>query len=325
MSELVDVARLAGWLASVGLATGTDLTVEPLAGGASNAMFVVRAEGQEWVLRRPTRVSHERANEGMRREFMILRALAGSDVPHPEAVALCDDPGVLDCTFYLMGRVDGIPPLPESLPPEFTAHRRDIAFALVDALVAIHRVDWRAAGLAGLDRSAGFHDRQVARWTSQLASYGGRELPGIDRVASWLDAHRPGDFRPTIMHGDYHMLNVLIGREPPVRVTAVLDWETATIADPLLDLAGFCEVWCSVARAGWPTRSELIERYAAGRGLPGVGALTYYEALYNFRLAVLLEGAYERSTADGSAGMTAMGDRVLFCVERALAIIDDAS
>ena len=100
------------------------------------------------------------------------------------------------------------------------------------------------------------------------------------------------------MHGDYHMMNALIAPGPPGRVLAILDWETATIGDPMLDLAGFCEIWCPVAGTGWPARQELLEYYRTERGLAPLGDLTYYQVLYNFRLAVLQEGIYQRSLRD---------------------------
>jgi aminoglycoside phosphotransferase (APT) family kinase protein len=321
--ELVDVDSLADWLDAEGLEAGLPLVVEPLTGGSSNAMFVVERGDARWVLRRPTRVAVDRANEGMRREFRILAALAGTDVPHPEVVALCDDHSVLGCTFYLMERVRGVNPFP--LPAMFDTDERrsEVAYSMVEALARLHLVDWRAAGIGDLGRPEGFHQRQVDRWSRQLASYEGRDLPGLETVMAWLGSHLPDDGAATIMHGDYHMLNVLIAPEPPGRVVAILDWETATIGDPLLDLAGFCEVWTPVASGvGWPSRSELIERYRAVRGLGALGDLTYYEVLYNFRLAVLVEGIFQRSLRDPTRpDQVDMGERVLLNVDRALTLI----
>jgi aminoglycoside phosphotransferase (APT) family kinase protein len=320
--ELVDVDSLGQWLDSERLEPGRPLTVEPLTGGSSNALFVVERGGARWVLRRPTRVAVDRANEGMRREFRILAALAGTDVPHPEVVALCDDHGVLGCTFYLMERVQGVNPFP--LPAVFDTEQRraEVAYSMVEALARLHLVDWQAAGIGDLGRPEGFHQRQVDRWSRQLASYEGRELPGLEQVMAWLESHLPDDGMATIMHGDYHMLNVLIAAEPPGRVVAILDWETATIGDPLLDLAGFCEVWCPVAGLGWPSRSQLVERYAHVRGVGTLGDLTYYEVLYNFRLAVLLEGIFQRSLRDPTRpDQIDMGERVFHNVNRALTLI----
>jgi aminoglycoside phosphotransferase (APT) family kinase protein len=320
--ELVDNDSLGEWLDAQGLEPGRSLKVEPLTGGSSNAMFVIERGDARWVLRRPARVAVDRANEGMRREFRILAALAGTDVPHPEVVALCDDHDVLGCTFYLMQRVQGVNPFPLPAVFESDQRRAEVAYSMVEALGRLHSVDWLTAGLADLGHPEGFHQRQVDRWSRQLASYEGRDLPGLEKVMAWLESNLPDDGAPTIMHGDFHMLNVLIAPEPPGRVVAILDWETATIGDPLLDLAGFCEVWCPVANEGWPSRSELIERYRSVRGLGALGDLTYYEVLYNFRLAVLIEGIFQRSLRDPTRpDQHAMGERVLHNVDRALALI----
>lgn len=324
---LADPRRLASWMDSVGLAEGAPIEVEPLPGGASNAMFVVRRGGHTWVLRRPAQVAVARADELMRREHRMLTALAGTSVPHPEVAALCDDRDVLGCTFYLMERVEGVNPLPASPPAALDdpTGRAALANALVDALADLHEVDWRAAGLADLDRTEGFHERQVARWAGQLESYAGREMPGTDLVGAWLDAHRPGAFEATIMHGDFHMFNVLVGDGAPARVTAILDWETATIGDPLLDLAGFCEIWTPQAdpALGWPTRAELVERYVERRGLGATPDLGYHEVLYNFRMCVLLEGIHQRSLHDPTRDpMTAIGDQADRFLARAVALVE---
>jgi aminoglycoside phosphotransferase (APT) family kinase protein len=320
--NLIEIDRLTTWLDAEGLEAGAELSIEPLSGGSSNLMFCLDRGERRWVLRRPTAVAVDRADEGMRREFRLLRALERTDVPHPAPVALCDDHAVLGCTFYVMGRLEGVPPFP--VPPGLDNHagRAELSFSMVDGLAHLHQVDWRGAGLADLGRPEGFHERQVSRWGGQLASYDGRSLPGIDSVMPWLELNRPETFDPTIMHGDYHMLNVLVDTGRPGRVIGILDWETATIGDPLLDLAGFCEIWCSVATDGWPSRQDLIERYCAVRRLGGLPDLTYYDVLYNFRLAVLLEGIYQRSLRDPNRpDQHAIGERVLFNVSRAVELV----
>lgn len=321
---LVDPDRLGPWLDAQGLAPGAPIAVDELLGGGSNAMFRITRGGTTWVLRRPRRVAIERADEGMRREYRILRALEGTPVPHAGPVALCDDHDVLGCTFYLMGLVEGVDAFPAPPALDDDTGRAGLAFALVDALARLHDVDWRAAGLADLGRPEGFHERQVGRWSAQLATYRDRDLPGIDDVMAWLDTHRPGGFTPTIMHADYHMRNVIVATDPPPRVLAVVDWETTTIGDPLLDLAGFCEAWCGAAseQAGWPSRGALVARYREVRGLAEVPDLRYYEVLYNFRLAVLLEGVYQRSLRDPDAPVQQMlGDRALVNLARAVELV----
>ena len=328
MSEqvLVDRARLSSWLDGIGLGAAGELDVQPLIGGASNAMFIVRAGAEEWVLRRPAKVAVARADAGMRREFLMLSALAGTSVPHPRPIALCEDHDVLGCTFYLMARVDGFNPMPAALPEAFadTAAGSAITFAMVDALADLHDVDWRAAGLDEFDRSEGFHERQVERWEGQLRSYDGRPLDGTDEVVAWLSTNRPGPFAPTIMHGDFHMMNVLIAPEPPARVAAILDWETSTIGDPLLDLAGFCEIWTRMTDGldGWPSRDEIVDRYRSRRRLDSVDGLHQRMVLHNFRMAVLLEGIHQRSLHDPTRDdMTEIGEQASRFMRRARELI----
>jgi aminoglycoside phosphotransferase (APT) family kinase protein len=326
MMSLLDIGRLTAWLDGRELERGKPLGAEPLAGGRSNAMFALRRGSARWVLRRPARIAVDRANEGMRREFRFLAALAGTAVPHPVAIALCEDHDVLGCTFFIMEHVEGVHALPA--PPAFDdeSGRYEVGIALIDALAQLHDVDWRSAGLADLGRPNGFHERQVKRWSAQLDSYNGREIPGIGDVMLWLGEHRPATFEPTIMHGDYHVINALIAPDRPGRVVAILDWETATIGDPLLDLAGFCEIWSEIAGQANPTRAALVERYQAERGLGPIQEMTYYIVLYNFRLAVLLEGIYQRSLRDPSREpQHDIGRRALANVDRALAIVRDES
>ncbi|WP_261566015.1 phosphotransferase family protein [Frankia gtarii] len=319
---LVDPARLGEWLDARGLETGSPITVRPLAGGQSNAMFVIERASSRWVLRRPAQVAVERADAGMHREFRILRALAGTPVPHPEVVAFCADHAVLGRTFYLMEQVDGVSPLPAPAALDDEAGHAQIAYSMVDSLATLHEVDWRARGLADLGRPEQFHERQTSRWIRQLHSYQGRDLPGVGIVTTWLEENRPTTFTPALMHGDYHMLNVLVAPDAPGRVVAVLDWETATIGDPLLDLAGFCEVWCAATGQGWPGRADLVERYRGARGLDHIGDLAYYAVLYNFRLAVLLEGIHQRSLKDPSRpDMVETGARAVLTLDRAIEVV----
>ena len=321
-TALADPADLAPWLDALGLEVGLPLQIEPLSGGTSNLMFTIERGAGDWVLRRPPQVALDRADEGMRREFRILSALEGTPVPHPTPVALCEDHDVLGCTFFVMQWVDGVNPIPVPTALADETHQTEITFAMVDALADLHDVDWQAAGLSDLGHPEQFHERQVSRWTGQLASYEGRDLPNVAVVTDWLESHLPDHFDPTIMHGDFHMLNALVAAEPPGRVTAIVDWETATIGDPLLDLAGFCEVWCSAVGDGWPSRSEMVERYRERRGLVELPDLMYYEVLYNFRLAVLLEGSYQRSLRDPSrADRHDIGERALFNAGRAAELV----
>jgi aminoglycoside phosphotransferase (APT) family kinase protein len=298
MDPLFPLEPIGAWLDAQGIAPGRPLEAERLSGGLSNVMFRVTRGDERFVLRRPAQVAIERADDGMRREFRVLSALQGTPVPHPEAIALCDDASVIGCAFYLMAAVDGIPPVQLPADPDV---RREATLAVTDALAALHEVDWRER-LDGFGRPDDFHQRQVSRWTRQYDGYGTDRLPGVRDVGAWLEAHLPTDWSPTILHADYHMMNLLVTADRPVQVAAILDWETATIGDPLLDLAGFTEIWCSAFQGdGWPSRDEIVARYAERRGLTGVPDLRYYEVLYNFRLAILLEGVFQRSGQEMAA------------------------
>lgn len=384
MSEtdaLIDPEAVVAWLLREGILDDDQTaTAERLGGGYSNVMFRLRLGEHRWVLRRPAKVAVERANDGMRREFRILTALEGTNAPHPKPVALCEDEEVLGCVFYVMEEVEGVVPHGPGLGvfTENDADRAELAFALVDALAELHKVDWRAAGLSDFGKPDGFHERQVSRWSGQLASYGGREIPGMAEAGRWLEAHIPEVWSPTIMHADYHMFNVLIHPEPPARVVAIVDWETASIGDPFLDFIGFCEAWKSMrAEGGWPSYQEMMEQYLLGRNLlvsssgdsaeslrsdaseghesageqdladrkavdrqtadstdsasqstpvsePSPTDQQYYAVLYNYRLAVLLEGIYQRSLQDPTReDQHGIGERALFNADRCSALIAD--
>ncbi|MCB0995973.1 MAG: phosphotransferase family protein [Acidimicrobiales bacterium] len=324
LAGLLDLERVTAWLDSLHLGAGP-ITAERIEAGETNEMFVLTRGGERWVLRRPAGVALDRSEDNLRREYRLMSALDGSPVPHPRAVALCEDRDVLGCVFYVMGHVDGVMPANESYDtPEESA---ELGFALMDALAELHRADWRALGLEDFGRPDGFHERQVQRWMRQLESYGARELAGIHDVGRWLGAHLPTEWTPTIMHGDYHMLNVLVSRERPRRVLAIVDWETATIGDPYVDLAGYLRMYDErrnrEPQAGWPDRGAMIERYDATRGVASPD-LTYYSVLARFRLAVLLEGVYQRSLVDPTrTASEQMGAYVEDLVVGALAEIGD--
>ena len=338
---LIDLEAILAWLHQKGiLCNAQTATAERLEGGRSNVMFRLHVGGQRLVLRRPAKVAIERANDGMRREFHILQALEHTPAPCPVPVALCEDEDVLGCVFYVMEEVDGIVPHGPALAA-FTADnsaRAELVFALVDALGELHKVDWQAVGLSDFGKPEGFHERQVSRWSGQLASYGGREIPGMAEAGKWLETHIPKVWSPTIMHADYHMFNVLIHPEPPARVVAIVDWETASIGDPFLDFIGFCEAWQSLrAEGGWPSYQEMMERYLQTRNdaaqnlskpipvlEPSPADQQYYAVLYNFRLAVLLEGIFQRSLQDPTRqDQHAIGERALFNADRCSQLIAD--
>jgi aminoglycoside phosphotransferase (APT) family kinase protein len=265
-------------------------------------------------------------DDTMRKEARVLAALAGTDVPHPPLIAACPEKSVLGAAFYLMEPVAGFNatvalPALHAGSPEI---RRQMGIALIDGLLQLGRVDYIAAGLETLGRIDGFLERQVGRWRSQLEGYaeytgwpGAAALPGFETIAAWLEAHRPAAFSPGIMHGDYHLANVMYRNDSPA-LAAIVDWELATIGDPLIDLGWVLATWPDENNVGmddtrvkpwdgFPTADELIAHYRAGttRDLSHIG---WYRVFACYKLGILLEGSFARACA-GKAPV-AIGDRL---------------
>ena len=205
--------------------------------------------------------------------------------------------------------------------------RSGLALELVDAIAALARVDWRAVGLEGFGKPDGFLERQVDRWLAHLASFEFRELPGLDVAADWLRVHTPKSNTVGIIHGDYQFANVMFRHGAPARLAAIVDWEMATVGDPLLDLAWILMGWPDpgegdrvgyVDYGGMPARGALTERYAKHTGLP-VHEIDYYVVLARFKMACVLEGGYARYVEGGADNpkMAAFGEVVLDMARRA--------
>lgn len=310
---LLDADALTEWVGDRLPGAGQPLVVERMGQetGIGNALFFVRRAGREWVLRRPPAVINAPGASDMEREWRILSALEGTDVPHPRPLLFCADPALLGAPFLMMERVDGLTPT-GTLPPPYDAApaRRDLAFAMVDAVAELGQVDWRAGGLEGLGRPDGFLERQVPRWLAQLERYRVRDIPDLDFVADWLERNRPPMGTPGIIHGDYSPFNVMASYRETTRLAAVIDWDTGTIGDPLLDLGHLLARWTNPGeeyalivdieqRDGLPTRAELAARYAELTGRD-ISALSYYQTLALFKLAIILEGGYARSVRHGT-------------------------
>lgn len=314
--ELIDFDRLAGWMAEQGLGRGPIEAIAPLTGGSQNIIVRFARDGRSYVVRRPPLHPSADGNETMRREARVLSALGDSDVPHPRLIAACGDEAVIGAAFYLMEPVEGfnagvgLPPLHAGDP----AIRHAMGLAMVDGIARLGRVDWRAVGLEGFGNPEGFLDRQVTRWSKQLASYAQHEgwpgpgaLPEVEATAQWLDVNRPAAFTPGIMHGDYHLKNVMFAEDGP-QLAAIIDWELATIGDPMLDLGWLLATWrdqgapaseAQIVVEPWhsfPTTDELVARYAevSGRDVSHAG---WYAVLACYKLAILLEGTHARARA----------------------------
>lgn len=309
----VDLDVLAGWMDGQGLGAGAPIGgVERITGGTQNVLLRFERGGRTFVLRRPP--PHKRANsdETMRREARVLAALAGTDVPHPGLIAACGDESVLGAAFYLMEPVDGFNPtlgLPEPHRSD-PAMQHAMGLSMADAIAALGRVDVAAVGLADFGKPDRWLERQVERWRSHLRSYDAIEgyggptgIPDVETVATWLDARRPATWTPGLIHGDFHFANVLIRRDEGA-VAAMVDWELATIGDPLLDLGHLLATWpgpgspMAVPGAGLPGRDEVVARYRAGsdRSLDDA-TVDWYQVLACYRLGIILEGTHARAAA----------------------------
>jgi aminoglycoside phosphotransferase (APT) family kinase protein len=316
--SLVDPDRLAVWLDATGIEPGAPLTVTRITTGHSNEVFLVERGARSLVLRRPPSTPLSPTAHDMAREHRLLSAFtdAGSDVPVPSPVALCTDPDVIGAPFYLMEHLDGVV-VREALPAPFDADGSSpaaFAHALVDLIAGVHAFDWRAGGLDGFGRPEGYLDRQVPRWLGQLEKYKTREIPEVEEAGRWLAAHTPAMQEPTVIHGDYKLDNVMFEATLPVRPLAVLDWEQATIGDPLVDVGWLLGLWldegeaasffggANVALLGHgpvPSRDDLAARYAGATGRD-LSHLAFYCVLGLFKLACVMEGSYARFTAGTS-------------------------
>lgn len=314
--ELVDFAALLRWMDACGLPGGSLDGAELLPGGTQNVLVRFSRGGREYVLRRPPRHPRAKSDDALRREMRILGALRGSAVPHPELLAACPDASVLGVVFYLMPVVEGfnctrtLPTLHASTP----SVRHQMGLEAVDALARLAAVDHVALGLADVGRPDGFLGRQVGQWLRQLERYAelpgypGAAVPGVDEVARWLERGLPRTWRPGVMHGDFHVANLLFEWESP-RVAAIVDWEMATVGDPLLDLGWLLATWPDArgwsplaefdefySLGGLPSAEELVDRYARSSDRE-LSAVTWYTVLACFKLGIVLEGTHARACA----------------------------
>jgi aminoglycoside phosphotransferase (APT) family kinase protein len=260
----------------------------------------------------------------MLREYELVRAPAGTDVPHARAHAATTDTGICGQPFYVMGHIDGWSPMQGGWAAPFDTDvgaRAGLATQLVDRISRLSRVDCQAAGPHGFGRPERFHDQKVDRCLSYLDSYTFRELPGLDVAADWLRTHRPGNYRPGILHGDYQFANVIDAHGAPARLAAVVvDWEMATVGDPPLDLGWALVAWPPegddmvharyLDYTGMPTRDDLLEHYANVSGRP-VDDSDYYVILARFKLGIVLEQSVARAKAAGGDPRVASFDGII--------------
>jgi aminoglycoside phosphotransferase (APT) family kinase protein len=289
---------------------GGELRIQRHRAGHSNETFFVTRDDQEWVLRRPPRGAFLPSAHDVSREYRVLSALSSSRVRSPRTILACDDESVIGAPFYLMERVRGVV-IRRDLPDWMEeGDRAALGDELVDALTELHEVDYKAVGLEGFGKPDGYLDRQLRRWSGQLELTlpHTRPLPELERVGEWLRDNVPASPPSTIVHGDYKLDNVMYGSQSPVSLRAILDWEMATLGDPLADLGWMVSFWIEPGEAiaeplqdfsrvtalpGFRSRGELVRRYVQTTGRDA-SALDWYRVLAVYKLAVLLEGSYAR-------------------------------
>jgi aminoglycoside phosphotransferase (APT) family kinase protein len=322
----INVERLGAWMDESALpGKGEVIEHRYISGWSQNEIYEIRRGELHGAIRIPPSTAPASRDDGILREWRIIEALDGSDVPHTEAIAVCTDSSVLGRTFYMMGFVDGWSPmgLTDGWPAPFDTDleaRKGLAYQLVEGIALLSKVDWKAKGLHDLGRPDGFHERQVDRWTAFLERIKGRELPGFDEASAWLRAHKPIDFVPGLMHGDYQFANVMYHDGAPAQLAAIVDWEMGTVGDPKLDLGWTVQGWpedttsADASTSGYvdmfamPTRSEVVAHYAKVSGRQA-DDLDYYLVLAKWKLAVVLEQGFQRAAGDEK--LTAFGPIVL--------------
>jgi aminoglycoside phosphotransferase (APT) family kinase protein len=347
----IDGPKLARWLRANGIASGDLTGIELIAGGRSNLTYRVDLGSSRLVLRRPPLGHVLPTAHDMSREFRVLTALHGTDIPVPTPVAICDDADVIGAPFYLMDFVDGVVLRTREDGERLTpAQARQLSDRLIEMLAAIHGVDVAATGLTGFGRPEGYLARQLSRWQRQWELSNTREMPGYDRLVERLAAGLPADGDHALVHGDFRLDNMLVtlggeggqggpgGQKQQPAVAAVVDWEMSTLGDPLADLGLTLVYWADPEDAQWGdisigatvtampgflSRSELAGRYAelTGRDLSGIG---YYMAFGCFKLAVVLEGIHARFLQHKTVGegFEREGFAVPVLIERAHQMLD---
>lgn len=291
--------------------TNGPVTTSRIGDGHSNLTFLVSDGARRVIVRRPPPPPVPPGAHDMLREARLVGALEHTVVPVPQVLAVAQEGEVLDVPFYVMSHVQG-PVVTTETPAALNSvvDRCRVGEALVDTLADLHAVDWRAAGLADLGRPEGFNERHLRRMGRLVADENGTPPSEFAEIDAWLAAHVPAESGASIIHNDYRIGNVILAPDSPGRIAAVLDWELATIGDPLFDLGYFLasypvvgkpftpteKLGVAVLEEGYPTRAELAERYAARTG-SDLANLGWYTALALWKLAVLYEYGRRRAVA----------------------------
>lgn len=308
--EELDVAALAGWLAdNVPEVGGGDIVVEQFPSGHSNLTYLLRIGDKDVVLRRPPFGAQARGGHDMGREYKVLDRIHAVYPSAPRPLAFCDDHSVIGADFYLMERITGII-VRQEVPPGLDLNPATMAGlceSFVDNLATIHTLDWEAAGLSDLYKGPGYVERQITGWTSRWEAARTDDIEIMEQVGTWLARRMPADRGQALIHNDYKFDNIVLDPADPRRVTGVLDWEMATVGDPVMDLGTTLGYWVQegdpgalqVGRfgpttlPGSMTRAEIVDRYHGRTGYD-VSGIGYYYVYALWKLAIVLQQIYFR-------------------------------
>ncbi len=307
--EELDVAAVDGWLKPrvAGLNGAPEVT--QFSGGASNWTYRLKYPSHDLILRRPPVGTKAKSAHDMGREFRVQAALKPVYPYVTDMIAYCDDPAIIGCEFYVMRRIEGLIPrkhLPRGvrLTPDAT---RQLCMNVIDALIALHQVDHRIEGLELLGKGSGYVHRQVDGWCERYERARTWNVPRARRVMAWLKANRPDDARICVIHNDFRFDNVVLDPVDPTRVIGVLDWEMATLGDPLMDLGSTLAYWVQADDdmvlqrlrrqpthlPGMLARREVLDYYCSRTGL-NADNWDFYEVFGLFRLIVIMQQIYYR-------------------------------
>jgi aminoglycoside phosphotransferase (APT) family kinase protein len=340
MGNTIDEKKLASYLEGQIPGFKGPMTLEKFAGGQSNPTFRVEAASGKYVLRRKPPGKLLKSAHAVDREFRVIKALAGTDVPVAAAHHLCEDDEVIGSAFYVMGFVDGPIYWDPSLPEFDNVGRAAMYDEMNRVLAAIHSVDLEAVGLGDFGKPGSYFERQLSRWTSQYRASETESIEAMERLIPWLAENLPpDDGRVSLVHGDYRLDNMIFSADGP-SVLAVVDWELSTLGHPFADLAYQCMQWRMPNRgnmrglagldrkgSGIPTEEEYIAAYAERMGIGGIPHWTFYLAFSFFRLAAITQGIKKRAL-DGTASSDRaheMGSFTRPLAEAAVQIIEKES
>jgi len=314
--DAFDVAAVDGWLrehapsgAQIDSLAGGPPQVRQFRGGASNLTYLLAYPGRELILRRPPRGTRAVSAHDMAREFRIQKALAPVYPYVPKMVALCQDDEVIGSEFYVMERIEGTI-LRARIPPELGLDEdstRRLCISAIDRLIELHLLDPQKAGLADMNKGPGYVRRQVEGWSERYRAAHTWNVPSFERVMRWLGERQPDDTTSKVVHNDFRFDNLVLAPDDPRRIVGVLDWEMATVGDPLMDVGGALAYWVQadddrLMRAlrrqptdapGMLSRREVVDHYRDRTGL-AIDDWAFYEVFGLFRLATIIQQIYKR-------------------------------